>query len=78
MKHLINTAIVASLLSVVSCTDGIVRVPLKRNQERREAPHQSQPLLGRVRDAAGHDVPLINFMDTQVRVDHECMSLYDG
>eukprot|EP00892_Ulva_mutabilis_P007609 jgi/Ulvmu1/521/UM001_0529.1 len=66
MNFLVNTAILASLLSVVRCEDGFVRVPLKRNRERSESPHQSQvPLLGRFRDASGHDVPLINFMDTQ-------------
>lgn len=65
MYFLVNAVVVASLLSVARCSDGTIRVPLKRHRERTEFPDTSAQLLGRYRGADGHDVPLINFMDTQ-------------
>lgn len=66
MLFLVNAVLAASLLSVARCSDDFVRVPLKRHRERTEFPDKSTQLLGRYRGASGHDVPLINFMDTQV------------
>jgi hypothetical protein len=59
------SVLIASTIVATVAVDDVVRVPLRMRQLS-SPPHRQRPLLGRYSDDGGRDVPLVNFMDTQV------------